>query len=75
MSSKIWNDVVGVSRGLWSVVQKAQTSNVRVARGPRLPTSDRLDNYSKRTGKCQFVFSGISHSLIFVKSRPRLVLK
>lgn len=51
MSSKIWNDVIGVSRGLWSVVQKAQTSNFRIHRTPRHPSQERMDMYTVRKGK------------------------
>ncbi|CAI2362267.1 unnamed protein product [Moneuplotes crassus] len=48
MNTKTWNDLVGVSRGLWSVIQKAQTSSVRIHKMPRVPTYERLDNYSQK---------------------------
>ncbi|CAI2362479.1 unnamed protein product [Moneuplotes crassus] len=47
MNSKTWNDLVGVSRGLWSVLQKAQTNNQSVYRMPRVPSYQRLESYSQ----------------------------
>jgi hypothetical protein len=50
MSQKAWNDLLGVSKGLWSVVQATNVST-RVRRMPRVPTQERLDTYSQNLGK------------------------
>ena len=54
MNKKIWNDAAGVLRGAWSVLQKAQTSNVRIQRPPRQPNDKRMEMYFSSGCKLSF---------------------
>jgi len=69
MSSKIWNDAVGVARGFWSVAQKAQTMTTRVQKAPRQPSIERLNNYSQRYGMLIYYSFDINTSKLKIEQK------